>query len=197
MSRPPCCLCLGHFVVGLLLTACGGTVAGTGDAGATDGRTGTRADARTADSTREPDARTSLDASIFDAISPDGECPHAPADDMECATAGQTCNYAATQCNCEPGENGVSLLWVCDACPAAQPDNLTACTLQGEMCLYDDGAAACSCLSGVGHPVWSCDVSCPATQPEAGTSCNIASPQSCMYGNTTCLCMGQLVFYCN
>jgi hypothetical protein len=122
-------------------------------------------------------------------------CPACPSTQPtgNCMTGGQVCaalnqcNYGATQCSCNGGQNGAT--WVCGMCPATQPTGM--CTTQDLRCNY--GTTNCQCRRNNGMDTWECQTPpppCPSTQPAAGSSCvqGTGMGMGCDYANVTCHC---------
>jgi hypothetical protein len=106
--------------------------------------------------------------------------------------AGTSCTYGTTDCTCAGG------MWSCGTCPAMEPTNGSMCPANGIHCDFPDATCTCGAAAGpgMGMPTWHCNAPCPAMQPSAGTPCSTAAMMQCMYGMTTCLCLGGQ-FFCN
>jgi hypothetical protein len=127
-----------------------------------------------------------------------GACPAAlPADGAACAEAGRKCSYGdAPRAECRDSATCTAGHWAASKgtcappspaadCPASAPAPRAACTRDQQICAYPDGRE-CVCFSGVASKLgWICDAprntggDCPATPPNAGTSCT--GTPSCTY----------------
>lgn len=132
-------------------------------------------------------------------------CPEAPpASDATCRRpATSTCRYADgaivqggfgkadTTCACE---EGTFSCFSQEDCPAAAPENASACTFATLACPYDDRQCTCT------DDAWSCVTECPEAVPSDGAQCLRPAGANCRYlegavvegfggkSDTTCAC---------
>ncbi|HET9956898.1 MAG TPA: hypothetical protein VFQ61_20520 [Polyangiaceae bacterium] len=118
-------------------------------------------------------------------------CPSAPpAADAACRRAvNRTCRYAEgalvqgfgtpdTTCACNESKFSC---FSQDDCPAAAPENTSACTMNTLSCEYDD--RQCTCTNGE----WNCVTDCPEAEPSDGAVCMRPENATCRYAEKALL----------
>lgn len=125
--------------------------------------------------------------SVEDGWSCVSPCPEAtPEDSASCRRpTNSTCRYAEgelvggfggkadTTCAC--GDDSQFTCFSDADCPAAAPENESACEFNTLSCDYED--RECDCRDGA----WNCETECPAAEPADGAECLRAATAACRY----------------
>jgi hypothetical protein len=127
-------------------------------------------------------------------------CPGtAPMDGAMCNAddSPDDCNYGTSVCECGGPPMGPEGTWTCSVCPGTAPTNGSTCDedMNSSTCTF--GTTECDCNGPGGGPggggadgegaTWEC-VTCPATEPMDGSTCDSDMNDECDYGMTTCEC---------
>jgi hypothetical protein len=138
-------------------------------------------------------------------------CPGtAPMDGAMCNTDDNPddCNYGTSVCECGGPPMGPEGTWSCSVCPGTAPMNGSMCDEEMNSSTCTFGTTECDCNGPGGGPggggggadgegaTWEC-VTCPATEPMDGSTCDSEMNDECDYGMTTCECGGDDTWECD